>query len=50
LGSIDSSHQANLRITVTAEDITREGFNLVFKAWANTTIHSASGSWIAIDY
>jgi hypothetical protein len=32
---------------VLAENITKEGFNIVFETWSDTKIYAASATWIA---
>lgn len=48
LSGIDSSQAQNLRFNLLAEDITVEGFRLVFRTWSDTRIGRASVNWTAI--
>lgn len=44
----DVDSAAAIRADVTAENITRDGFELVFRTWGDTKIARARLSWIAI--
>lgn len=48
LTGIDSSQSENLRFNLTAEDVTGQGFTIVFVTWDDTRIARASASWTAI--
>ena len=45
---VDASKDANLRLSVRAEDITSSGFALRVASWLNTKIWSVEVSWLAI--
>lgn len=47
LSSIDIINTANARLTVTAQNITEDGFEAVFSTWADSQIWSARAAWIA---
>ncbi|MCI5042623.1 MAG: H-type lectin domain-containing protein, partial [Donghicola eburneus] len=38
----------NVRVEITAENITVRGFDLVFRTWGDTRIARARASWQAI--
>lgn len=42
------SGNTNQRLKVFAENITNEGFDLVFTTWFDTIVYSAEASWVAI--
>lgn len=44
----DIDQRANVRADVSAEDITREGFDLVFRTWADTKVARVRMNWLAI--
>lgn len=48
LTGIDSSRAQNLRFDLRAEEVTREGFTLVFVTWSDTRIARANACWTAI--
>ncbi|MDO5606568.1 MAG: H-type lectin domain-containing protein [Paracoccus sp. (in: a-proteobacteria)] len=48
LGMWDISNAANLRADICAEDITREGFTLVFRTWGDTRVARIRADWLAI--
>lgn len=48
LTGIDSSQSENLRFNLTAEDVSGQGFTIVFVTWDDTRIARASASWTAI--
>jgi hypothetical protein len=47
LSGIDSSQSENLRFNIRCEDITADGFTLVFDTWDNTRIARACVAWTA---
>jgi hypothetical protein len=47
LSGLDILHGQNHRLTVTVENISAHGFDLLFNTWADTRVWSASASWIA---
>lgn len=44
----DMDHQTNARADIRAEEVTREGFNLVFRTWGDTRVARARAIWTAI--
>lgn len=47
LTGIDSSQSENLRFNIRCEDISAQGFSLLFDTWDNTHIARAGVSWTA---
>ena len=48
LDIFDFSNIANIRYEITSENITRGGFDIVFKTWGDTKIARARASWMAL--
>ncbi|MDA9207984.1 H-type lectin domain-containing protein [Octadecabacter sp.] len=48
MSMFDMSNSTNARIDVQAEDITPEGFAIVFRTWGDTKIARVRVSWQAI--
>ncbi|SPF77552.1 H-type lectin domain-containing protein [Pseudoprimorskyibacter insulae] len=48
LSMIDLHSGPNFRAEVTAENIEREGFELVFRTWMDTRVARARLNWLAI--
>lgn len=44
----DTDHLTNLRADIQAENITEEGFDLVFRTWENSRIARVRANWLAI--
>lgn len=44
----DTDHKANMRADLSAEEITPEGFQLVFRTWGDTRIARLRADWTAI--
>lgn len=44
----DIDHQTNSRVDIAAEKVTVEGFEIVFRTWANTRIARIRADWMAI--
>lgn len=44
----DTSHDANARMDVTAEDIRPDGFAIVFRTWGDTKVARVRVGWQAI--
>ena len=44
----DMDHENNARADLRAEEISREGFVLVFRTWGDTRIARARATWMAI--
>ncbi len=47
VNSIDVDKGANTRFAVEAISVSRDGFTLRVKTWADTKINSIAGSWLA---
>lgn len=47
LTGIDSSSSTNLRISIEAQDIEAQEFDVVVNTWADTVIYGVFGAWIA---
>ena len=45
---IDSDKEANTRYNVEAISISRDGFTLKVRTWADSRLFSISGYWIAL--
>lgn len=43
----DISNSSNTRADVQAEDITKEGFDIVFRTWADTQVARVRVAWTA---
>lgn len=44
----DIAHQTNSRVDITAENVTANGFEIVFRTWADTRIARIRADWLAI--
>ncbi|MDO5658834.1 MAG: H-type lectin domain-containing protein [Paracoccus sp. (in: a-proteobacteria)] len=44
----DIRHGANHRVDISAENITAEGFDIVFRTWGDTRIARVRAGWLAI--
>lgn len=44
----DTDHASNMRADVQAEDITRDGFDVVFRTWGDSRIARVRVSWTAM--
>jgi H-type lectin domain len=44
----DIAHQTNSRVDISAENISAEGFDIVFRTWADTRIARIRADWMAI--
>jgi H-type lectin domain len=44
----DIDHQANSRIDISAENISAEGFEIVFRTWSDSRIARIRADWLAI--
>lgn len=44
----DMDQRANVRADIGAENVTRSGFDLVFRTWADTRVARVRMSWTAI--
>ncbi|MEF3046897.1 H-type lectin domain-containing protein [Pseudotabrizicola sp. L79] len=44
----DTDNQANARVDLSAENITTEGFHLVFTTWSDTRIARVRADWLVI--
>lgn len=47
LKELDVSNKANCRVKASASDITATGFTLTIDTWADTTMYTATATWIA---
>jgi hypothetical protein len=48
IGLCDMDHQHNMRIDLTADDITSAGFVIVFRTWGDTRVARIRADWMAI--
>lgn len=44
----DTDHKANARVDLSAENITAEGFHLVFRTWSDTRVARVRADWLVI--
>ncbi len=44
----DMAHDANGRVDLTCDNMTAEGFTLIFRTWGDSRIARARASWMAI--
>jgi hypothetical protein len=49
LTGLDSDHRVNTRITIAAENVTKEGFTLSALTWADSIIYGVWGIWLALE-
>lgn len=49
LNSIDANKDQNIRVSMKAVSISRDGFTVQVKTWADSKINSVGGTWIAIS-
>lgn len=47
ISSLDSSNQANLRVTVSVQSVTATGFTVKVDTWADTKLAQVGVSWVA---
>ncbi|WP_293990024.1 H-type lectin domain-containing protein [Sphingomonas sp.] len=47
--SLDCDHGTNTRYTLSAEAVTKLGFNLVLNTWSDTHIWQISAAWFAYE-
>jgi hypothetical protein len=45
---IDAAKEANLRLSMKATSISRDGFTIQVKTWEDSKIFSIGGTWIAV--
>jgi hypothetical protein len=45
---VDADTKANVRVSVKAEGISRDGFTAVIKTWADSKISGVEGNWVAV--
>lgn len=45
---IDSDKESNLRYNAEAISISRDGFTLRVRTWANSKLYSVSGYWVGL--
>ncbi len=48
LTAIDAAGGVGTRINVAPDAITRDGFIVVIKTWADSKVFSVNGSWVAV--
>jgi hypothetical protein len=48
LTRIDLGDKGIHRLEVEAEEVTKDGFNLVFKTWLDSVVYTACATWLAI--
>jgi hypothetical protein len=48
IGLCDMDHRHNMRVDLTADNITAEGFDIVFRTWGDTRIARIRADWMAI--
>lgn len=44
----DVDHSANSRMDICAEDVSPEGFDIVFRTWGDTRVARVRADWIAL--
>ena len=44
----DIDHKTNSRVDISAESVTTEGFQIVFRTWGDTRIARIRADWLAI--
>ncbi len=44
----DIDHQSNSRVDISAEGVTAEGFEIVFRTWGDTRVARIRADWLAI--
>jgi len=44
----DIDHKTNSRADISAENVTRKGFQIVFRTWGDSRVARVRASWIAI--
>ena len=49
LNTIDASNSANLRISMKAISISRDGFTVQIKTWGDSKINAVGGNYIALS-
>ncbi|MFI5252934.1 MAG: H-type lectin domain-containing protein [Bacteroidota bacterium] len=47
--SVDGARETNLRYDAIADAVTRDGFTIQLKTWADSKIFRIGGSWMAVD-
>ena len=48
VSTIDADKGSNLRYEVVAKSISRDGFIITIRTWADSKIHGIGGSWLAV--
>ncbi len=48
IGMWDMASGANIRADISADNVTAEGFDIVFKTWGDTRIARIRADWMAI--
>jgi len=44
----DAVHDANTRMDISAENITEEGFEIVFRTWGDSRVARVRADWLAM--
>ena len=44
----DIDHKTNARVDISAESVTAQGFEIVFRTWADTQIARIRADWTAL--
>ncbi len=50
LNTIDADKSENLRITMKPASISRDGFTIQVKPWAESKINLVGGTWLAVSH
>ncbi|WP_246100827.1 H-type lectin domain-containing protein [Palleronia caenipelagi] len=48
LGLIDSIASSNLRTDISAADVTKDGFTILFRTWGDSRLARIRADWLAI--
>ena len=46
---LDLSNSAHIRVTASADDITKEGFTISLSTWGDSILHAAGASWFELS-
>jgi hypothetical protein len=49
LRGADVDHERNFRLDVWAENVTRDGFDLVYSTWHDSIVYGATATWVAYE-
>ncbi|KAK4552473.1 hypothetical protein LTR86_010316 [Recurvomyces mirabilis] len=50
LNAVDVAGNADLRVRVRVEEVSKEGFRWYLQTWGDSTVYSAGASWIALGF